>query len=84
MEMDFGGQVADAEAEGVVGQAQMRSAVDGLDEMEAMPPPSDGYCASLGIRTNKVTGRDRTAARTGKTSAAGVVQISHPQNASAS
>ena len=36
MEMDFGGQVVDAEAAIVVNEAQMRSAVDGLDEMEAM------------------------------------------------
>ena len=36
MEMDFGGQVTDAEAASVVGEAQMRSAVDGLEDMEAM------------------------------------------------
>jgi type IV secretion system protein VirD4 len=36
MEMDFGGQVTDAEAASAVGEAQMRSAVDGLDDMEAM------------------------------------------------
>ncbi|KMK64460.1 hypothetical protein IMCC21224_14244 [Puniceibacterium sp. IMCC21224] len=36
MEMDFGSQVADAEAASVVNEAQMRSAVDGLDDMEAM------------------------------------------------
>jgi type IV secretion system protein VirD4 len=36
MEMDFGGQVADAETVGVDEEAQMRSAVDGLDDMEAM------------------------------------------------
>jgi len=36
MEMDFGGQLADAETVGVDDEAQMRSAVDGLDEMEAM------------------------------------------------
>lgn len=36
MEMDFGSQVADAEAASVIDKAQMRSAVDGLDEMEAM------------------------------------------------
>ncbi|MCD1628042.1 type VI secretion protein, partial [Seohaeicola saemankumensis] len=36
MEMDFGGQVADAETVGVDDGAQMRSAVDGLDAMEAM------------------------------------------------
>jgi type IV secretion system protein VirD4 len=36
MEMDFGSQVADAEATSVVDEAQMRSAVDGLDEMETM------------------------------------------------
>ena len=36
MEMDFESQVVDAEAASVVDEAQMRSAVDGLDEMEAM------------------------------------------------
>ena len=36
MEMDFGGQVADAETAGVDDEAQMRSAVHGLDDMEAM------------------------------------------------
>jgi len=36
MEMDFGGEVADAKAAIVVNEAQMRSAVDGLDNMEAM------------------------------------------------
>jgi type IV secretion system protein VirD4 len=36
MEMDFGSQVVDAEAASEVDEAQMRSAVDGLDEMEAM------------------------------------------------
>jgi len=36
MEMDFGSQVADAEAASVVDEAQMRSAVDGLDDIEAM------------------------------------------------
>ena len=36
IEMDFGSQVADAEVASAVGEAQMRSAVDGLDEMEAM------------------------------------------------
>jgi len=36
MEMDFGSQVVDAEAASVVDEAQMRSAVDGLDEMETM------------------------------------------------
>jgi type IV secretion system protein VirD4 len=36
MEMDFGSQVADAEAAGVGDEVQMRSAVDGLDDMEAM------------------------------------------------
>ena len=36
MEMDFGGQVADAETVGVDDEVQMRSAVDGLDDMEAM------------------------------------------------
>jgi type IV secretion system protein VirD4 len=33
--MDFGGQVTDAEAASAVGEAQMRSAVDGLDMLEA-------------------------------------------------
>jgi len=36
MEMDFEDPVADAETVGVEDEAQMRSAVDGLDEMEAM------------------------------------------------
>jgi type IV secretion system protein VirD4 len=36
MEMDFGGAVADAEAVTAADEAQMRSAVDGLDEIEAM------------------------------------------------
>ena len=36
MEMDFGGQVTDAEAASAVGETQMRSAFDGLDDMEAM------------------------------------------------
>jgi type IV secretion system protein VirD4 len=36
MEMDFEGLVADAETVGVDDDAQMRSAVDGLDDMEAM------------------------------------------------
>jgi type IV secretion system protein VirD4 len=36
MVMDFGGAVADADAVSVVDEAQMRSAVDGLDEMAAM------------------------------------------------
>jgi type IV secretion system protein VirD4 len=35
MEMDFGSQVAVAEAASVVDEAQMRSAVDGLDTLEA-------------------------------------------------
>ncbi|KKL45475.1 hypothetical protein LCGC14_2355330, partial [marine sediment metagenome] len=35
MEMDFGGQVVDAEAASVVDEVQMRSAVDGLDMLEA-------------------------------------------------
>jgi type IV secretion system protein VirD4 len=35
MEMDFEGPVADAETTSVVGEAQMRSAVDGLDMLEA-------------------------------------------------
>ena len=42
MEMDFGGQVADAEAASVVSEAQMRSAVDGLGDMEAMLRESSG------------------------------------------
>jgi type IV secretion system protein VirD4 len=36
MVMDFGGAVADAEAVTDADEAQMRSAVDGLDEMEVM------------------------------------------------
>jgi len=36
MEMDFGNQVANAGAVDVDDEAQMRSAVDGLDDMEAM------------------------------------------------
>jgi len=36
VEMDFGSQIAAAEAAGVLDEAQMRSAVDGLDNMEAM------------------------------------------------
>ena len=42
MEMDFGSQVADAEAASVADEAQMRSAVDGLDDMEAMLREGDG------------------------------------------
>jgi len=42
MEMDFGGQLADAETAGVDDEAQMRSAVDGLEEMEAMLRVGDG------------------------------------------
>ena len=42
MEMDFGSQIADAEAAGVVDEAQMRSAVDGLNNMEAMLQSADG------------------------------------------
>ena len=42
MEMDFGGRVADSEAASVADEAQMRSAVDGLDEMEAMLREADG------------------------------------------
>ena len=41
MEMDFGSQIADAEAASVVDKVQMRSAVDGLDEMEAMLQDGD-------------------------------------------
>ena len=36
MEMDFGSGVVDSEAASVADEAQMRSAVDGLNEMEAM------------------------------------------------
>lgn len=42
MEMDFGSGVADSEAASVADEAQMRSAVDGLDEMEAMLREEDG------------------------------------------
>jgi len=42
MEVDFEGQVTDAEAASAVGEAQMRSAVDGLDDMEAMLREDDG------------------------------------------
>jgi len=42
IEMDFGGAVADAEAVTDADEAQMRSAVDGLDEMEAMLREGDG------------------------------------------
>jgi len=42
MEMDFGSQIAVAESVGVDDEAQMRSAVDGLDEMEAMLREGDG------------------------------------------
>lgn len=42
MVMDFGSPVADAEVVGVVDEAQIRSAVDGLDEMEAMLREGDG------------------------------------------
>ena len=42
MEMDFGSQIASAEAASVVDEAQMRSAVDGLDEMEALLRVGDG------------------------------------------
>jgi len=42
MEMDFGGQVTDAETVGVDDEAQMRSAVDGLDDMEAMLREGEG------------------------------------------
>ena len=52
--------------------------------LSPMPHRSDAFCASLGIRTKKVTGRDRAAARTGKTSTARMVAIPHPQNAGAS
>ena len=42
MEMDFGGQVAGAETVGVDDEAKMRSAVDGLEDMEAMLQEGDG------------------------------------------
>ena len=42
MEMDFGVRVADAETVGLDDEAQMRSAVDGLDDMEAMLQEGDG------------------------------------------
>jgi len=42
MEMDFGSQIADAEAPSVVDEAQMRSAVVSLDDMEAMLQKADG------------------------------------------
>ena len=42
MEIDFGGQVADAETVGVDDEAQMRSAVNGLDNIEAMLREGDG------------------------------------------
>jgi type IV secretion system protein VirD4 len=42
MEMDFGSGVADSEAASVADEAQMRSAVDGLDDMEAMLQEGDG------------------------------------------
>ncbi|MGB7241279.1 MAG: type IV secretory system conjugative DNA transfer family protein, partial [Sulfitobacter sp.] len=42
MKMDFGSQVADAEAAGERDEAQLRSAVDGLDDMEAMLREGDG------------------------------------------
>jgi len=42
MEMDFGSRVADAETVGVDDVAQMRSAVDGLDDIEAMLREGDG------------------------------------------
>src|SRR6056297_1987496 len=42
IEMDFGGQDADAEAAGEGDEAQLRSAVDGLDDMEAMLREGNG------------------------------------------
>ena len=42
MEMDFGSQIAVAESVGVDDEAQMRSAVDGLDDMEAMLREGEG------------------------------------------
>jgi type IV secretion system protein VirD4 len=48
MTMDFGSPVADAEPVSAVDEAQMRSAVDGLDEMEAML--REGDRGKLGAR----------------------------------
>jgi type IV secretion system protein VirD4 len=48
MVMDFGREVADADAVSVADEAQMRSTVDGLDEMEAMLREGDGE--KLGAR----------------------------------
>jgi len=42
MEMDFGSQGVDAEAASIVDEAQTRSAVDGLADMEAMLRKADG------------------------------------------
>jgi len=42
MVMDFGGAAADVEVERVGDEAQMREAVDGLDEMEAMLREGEG------------------------------------------
>ena len=42
MTMDFGSHVADADAERSGDEPQMRSAVEGLDEMEAMLRTGDG------------------------------------------
>ena len=42
------------------------------------------FLRKLGYTYKKVTGRDRTAARTGKTSTARMVAIPNPQNAGAS
>ena len=52
--------------------------------LSLMPHRSDAFCVSLGISTKKVTGCDRAAARTGKTSTARMVAIPNPQNAGAS
>ena len=42
------------------------------------------FLRKIGYTYKKVTGRDRAAARTGKTSTARMVAIPHPQNAGAS
>lgn len=42
MVMDFGSVVAGVQTGSVVDETQMRSAVDGLDEMEAMLRERDG------------------------------------------
>ncbi len=65
-----------ASATGVIAHAASIHCPAG--DCEAICREGDGFCASLGIPTKKVTGRDRTAASAGKTSATGMVQISHP------